>query len=166
VLSIDGRSGSGKTTLALQVAERVGAVVIHLDDLYDGWTGLNAGIELVVHDVLRPAQDADTIEVPRYDWALGRYAAQRTLHVDQYLIVEGVGAGALAVQPFVSALVFLDAPADVRRQRAFTRADEDLAEHWDEWAALEDAYLQEHRPRERADFVYEETGAAADSGSP
>ena len=47
VVLIDGRSGSGKTSLAADVAESLGAAVLHLEDLYPGWDGLGAGSRAV-----------------------------------------------------------------------------------------------------------------------
>ncbi len=37
---VDGRSGSGKTTFATELAEREGAQLLSLDDVYPGWDGL------------------------------------------------------------------------------------------------------------------------------
>ena len=49
LVAIDGPAGSGKTTLAGALSdELVGrgakAAVLHLDDLYDGWTGLEGSL--------------------------------------------------------------------------------------------------------------------------
>ena len=49
VIAIDGPAGSGKTTLGDALAER-GAAVLHLDDLYDGWSGLEP-LDVVSRDL-------------------------------------------------------------------------------------------------------------------
>ena len=51
--------------------------------------------------------------------------------------------------------MWLDAPADVRRRRAFDRDGDTYAPYWDVWAAQEDVYLEQERPREHADLVIE-----------
>ena len=42
LVCVDGPAGSGKTTLAAGIAARTGAPVLHMDDLYPGWSGLRA----------------------------------------------------------------------------------------------------------------------------
>ena len=45
VIGVDGPSGAGKTRLAEQLADTLdGAGVVHLDDLYPGWDGLEAAL--------------------------------------------------------------------------------------------------------------------------
>ena len=46
VLAVDGPAGSGKTTLGGRVCDELTsrghqAVLVHMDDLYDGWTALD-----------------------------------------------------------------------------------------------------------------------------
>ncbi|MEG8037277.1 hypothetical protein QP157_18770 [Sphingomonas sp. LR61] len=52
VVLVDGRSGTGKTTLGDQLAQLLGAQVVHLDDVYPGWDGLRAAADAVARDVL------------------------------------------------------------------------------------------------------------------
>ncbi len=54
MLAIDGRTGSGKSTLAGRLAERLDAPIVQLEQLYPGWDGLQAGIDLLVEAVLVP----------------------------------------------------------------------------------------------------------------
>ena len=61
---IDGRSGSGKTTFAAALARLTGHEVIHLDDFYPGWWGLNDAMSMVAHDVLHPTHPG----YQRWNW--------------------------------------------------------------------------------------------------
>lgn len=70
-------------------------------------------------------------------------------------MVEGVGAGAAALAPYVSLLIWVDAPERERRARALARDGDGLYpdEEWRRWAALEDAYVARERPARRADLT-------------
>ena len=149
VLAIDGRSGAGKSTLAAAL----GAPVVSLEDLYGGWDGLRPGIDRLVREVLEPLRAGRTALVPRYDWQAQRWAEPRPLEPPSILIVEGVGAGALAAAPYVSALVWVEVEESERRRRSLRRDPEIYDdEHWAQWALQECEYLASDRPHERADL--------------
>jgi hypothetical protein len=155
VLAIDGQSGVGKSTLALALGARLAAPVVSLEELYGGWDGLEDGIELLRSAVLGPLAQGAAAIVPRYDWLRGEWTAPWELAAaPAELVVEGVGAGAGALAPYLSLLVWLELDPDARRGRALARGDGELyAPHWARWQAQEDAYIARERPRERADFV-------------
>src|SRR5690606_5198159 len=55
VLLIDGRAGAGKTTLACAVAAAwPAAALVHLEDVYPGWDGLDAASAAVAEEILGP----------------------------------------------------------------------------------------------------------------
>jgi energy-coupling factor transporter ATP-binding protein EcfA2 len=160
VVAVDGRSGSGKTSLATALhgvlARRTGVRValVHVDDLYPGWDGLAAAVPRLVDGVLRPiAAGAPTGRLRRWDWALGRDGDVEEVALGRWTVVEGVGAGAVACRPYLSLLVWVDAPDDVRRARALRRDGDTYAPHWQRWAAQEAAYLERDDPRGSADLV-------------
>jgi len=152
-VAIDGRSGSGKTRLAGLLREELGAPVVSLEDLYGGWDGLERGIDLLVTEVLEPLAAGRTARVPRYDWTSRTWGEPTLLDPPELLIVEGVGADARHAAVFESLLVWLEAPADVRKKRALDRDGETFAPYWDYWAAQEDAMLARERTPERADIL-------------
>ena len=154
VVALDGRSGAGKSTLARALARELDAVLVALEDLYGGWDGLEDGVTLVLEAVLRPLAGGRDATVPRYDWYAAGWGEPWTLAPPAYLIVEGTGAGALALAPYTSVLVWLELPAALRRARALARRDGELyAPQWERWALQEDAFFERERPRERADLV-------------
>ncbi len=164
VLAVDGRSGAGKTTLARAVAERLDAPVLRMDDLYDGWDGLAAGIDQLVARVLRPLARGERACWHRYDWHQGHYGPSQTLDpATAILVVEGVGAGARAVTPLLSGLVCVAAPLGVRRRRALARDGDTFAPHWDRWARHEDRYFAAEDVAGRADLLV--NGAPAGDGA-
>ena len=64
----------------------------------------------------------------------------------EYLVVEGVGAGAQRLAEYTSVLVWLELSSPIRRQRALARRHGELfAPHWQRWAGQEDAFYGERR---------------------
>ncbi|AEV82902.1 dephospho-CoA kinase [Actinoplanes sp. SE50] len=136
VLVIEGRSGSGKTTLAVAVAARLPAPIIHMDQLYAGWDGLAAGVEALRDRVLEPLARGRPAVWRQWDWAAGRYTTEHRVPDGDWLIVEGVGAGATGCP--IAGTVWLDSPDDLRRERALARDGDLYAPHWERWARQEE----------------------------
>jgi hypothetical protein len=156
VVAVDGRSGAGKSTFARVVAEALDAPVVPLEGLYDGWDGLERGVQRLADDVLAPLARGEDALVPRWDWEAKGWAEPRRLPArPPVLVLEGVGAGALPVAPFLSVLVWIEVPDALRRDRALTRDGDTYAPFWDAWAAQEAALLAGDDIRSRADVVIE-----------
>lgn len=148
VVLVDGRSGTGKTTLGDSLADRLGAQVVHLDDVYPGWDGLRAAAEAVVTDVL-----GERSGYRRWDWAISRPTEWATVDPGQPIVVEGCGALSRGSAPLASLRVWLEADDDTRWERAIGRDGESFAREWDRWAAQEAAFIAAERPAELADVV-------------
>jgi hypothetical protein len=159
VVGVDGPSGSGKSTLADALADRLrsagrDAAVVRLDDTYPGWDGLDAAVPRVVDGVLAAVAAGRPGTLPRWDWAAGREGPPDPVPVPDVLVLEGVGAGARACAPYLSLLVWLDGPADVRRRRALCRDGDGYAPHWERWAAQERVHFAREGTAGRADATY------------
>ncbi|MEV6982902.1 hypothetical protein AB0M95_16795 [Sphaerisporangium sp. NPDC051017] len=159
VVALDGPSGAGKTTLGRALAAELDAGLVHMDALYPGWDGLLGGVERLVEWVLRPLAAGKAARWRRYDWALEAYAEWRELPPSEVVIVEGVGTGALAARPYVSSLIWVEAPPAIRKSRALGRPEDGAAyaPHWDRWARQEEAYFTADRVRDRADVIIDTT---------
>ncbi|HYN67497.1 MAG TPA: hypothetical protein VES93_11465 [Ornithinibacter sp.] len=153
VVAVDGRSGSGKTLLGTAVAQQLGCPVVHLDEIYPGWDGLEAGVALVTGHVLEPLARGERAAYPRWDWMRSRPG--RTIPVDaaSHLVLEGCGALVPPAAAFATVRVWVDAPTEVRKERALSRDGETYAPHWERWAAQEDAVYAAARPWACADLV-------------
>jgi uridine kinase len=162
IVAVDGRSGSGKTTLGKRLRDATGGVLVQLEDLYDGWDGLQAGIDLAARDVLGPLTVGRAGSYRRYDWHRRAYAERHEVPAGGTVVLEGVGACAAVLRPALALAVWVEAGAEIRRERAFGRtADGDAyVGHWDRWAGQEDVYLVRDRPQAHADVVLD--GAATD----
>ncbi len=164
VLAIDGPSGAGKTTLAAAVAtllddatpdDAVPTPVVHLDSIYPGWDGLADSIPRLLEWVLKPLAEGRPIGYRRYDWDRNEDAEWidvRTAPVPSVVIVEGAGAGSLPCAPYLSLLVWMDAPASVRFDRGMARDGDSYRPYWQRWADQEERHFAEHNPRGRADL--------------
>lgn len=152
VIAIDGRSGAGKTEFAHQLAHRLDAPVLALEDLYTGWRGLEPAVN-ALRDILADLAVDEVGSASRWDWEHDRPGAPLTVTPGPLLIVDGVGSGATAVRPFLSLLVWLDADESTRRRRALARDGETYRPWWDIWAEEESRHLnREHTPA-AADIV-------------
>lgn len=156
VLAVDGRAGAGKSTLAAELAEALAAPLVEMEALYGGWDGLADGIGRLARDVLGPLAEGREALVPRYDWAAASWLEPEPLPPVPLLLIEGVGAGALAAAAHLSVIVWVEAPEELRHRRALARDGELFAENWDRWAAQEERYLASDRTPERADAIVEE----------
>ena len=145
IIAIDGRSGAGKTTLAVELAARLRAhhrvSLFHLEDIYPGWNGLAAGIERYVSTVLAPLSRGEAASWVCWDWEKHYDGESRVTLPAEIVIVEGVGAAAAEARPLLTAVIWAEAPDDVRRTRALDRDGETYEPFWDQWAAQEEAWL-------------------------
>ncbi|MGN6333978.1 MAG: uridine kinase family protein [Motilibacteraceae bacterium] len=151
VVAVDGPSGSGKTTLAGRLAALLGAPVVHLDDIYPGWDGLADIVPRLVEWVLEPLHRGEPARYRRYDWVEGVYAEWHEVPAAPVLVVEGCASGSLAAAPYLSLLVWVEAPHDLRMERGIARDGETYRPHWERWARQEDELYRTQRTRERAD---------------
>lgn len=166
VLALDGRSGSGKTVLSGLVTSElvrrgVGCTVVHLDDLYPGWSGLAAALPRLCAEVLAPLREGRTSRFTSWDWYADRPGAVREVPATEVVVVEGVGSGATACGALVDLVVWLEVRTQVRRRRALGRDGETFAAHWDGWATQEDAVFAARGGAGRADAVLHEVDGAA-----
>lgn len=153
LVGIDGPSGSGKTTLATAVARASREVrVVHLDAMYDGWSGLPR-LGRSLRDLLEPLAEGRPGRYRRYDWRAGRYAEEVVVPPTPVLVVEGVGAGAPEVADWVTLLVWVEAPPAERLSRAVERDGAAYQDHLRQWARDEADHFARTGARSRADLV-------------
>ena len=169
LVCIDGPAGSGKTTLAAAVDEgfdklnrrtdrldRRSCRLLHMDDLYPGWSGLPR-IDEQLDGLLTPLGEGRTGSYRRYDWVAGEFAETVTVEPVPLLVLEGVGSGASRFDPLRTVLVWVEAPYDLRMRRGIERDGDTFAPYWEQWAADERGLFARERTRERADLVVDGT---------
>jgi len=174
LVCVDGPAGSGKTTLAAALVRGLRDALrppgstwgpscvrtLHMDNVYDGWAGLAAGMA-TVERLVESLAAGDPGHYRRFDWRTTSFAEERLVEPCEVLVIEGVGSGGSAYAEAVTCLAWVEAPSDVRLARALARDGERLRGHWAPWQAQEEAMFARERTRERADVTIDGT-----SGSP
>jgi uridine kinase len=164
LVCVDGPAGSGKTTLARAVAdaaaEHGSAGVVQVDDLLDGWGGLADAGDTVRTEVLEPLSQRRSGRYRRYDWHAGRFAERVAVAPADLLVLEGVGSWRSSYASWVTILVWVEAPRDLRLARGLARDGESLRPQWEAWLPAEASLFRQERTRDRADLVVDGTGEA------
>jgi len=154
VVAVDGPSGAGKTDFATALAERLpDAQLLHMDDLYPGWDGLEQAVTDVHDQVLAPLARGERATYRRWDWSRDRYAEWHSLPATDLLLLEGVGSGARPGWHLESALIWLEADRDVRFRRGIERDGESYLPYWQDWSAREETLFAVDGTRSRADLI-------------
>ncbi|MGY1689807.1 uridine kinase family protein [Geodermatophilus sp. SYSU D01105] len=161
LVCVDGPAGSGKTTLAGRLATRLDAPVVHMDDLYAGWTMTGAFARLAA-GVLRPLAAGRPGAYHRFDWAAGRFEVSTTpVPPTDVLVVEGCGSCPRAADPWAVLRIWVEAPPEVRLARGLARDGAALEPEWRHWQRTEAAVFTAEGTRERADVRVDGTAPTA-----
>ena len=130
VVTIDGYSGSGKSTLAAALARLVnGWQVLHLDDWYPGWDGLEAGAD-IARRIAADLRAGRASSYEAWDWENGTTGATIPVPLAP-TIIEGCGA----IEAEADLVIWIADPGeDERRSRALARDGQAYAPHWQRWA--------------------------------
>jgi len=152
LVCIDGPAGAGKTTLANEIAAARKLTVLHLDDVYPGWDGLDH-FEPAVVAVLDALSAGRTASYRRYDWYAGAHAEQVEIPADRGLVIEGVGAGNARIAARAAVLVWVEAPIEVCDARWLARDNELMTTYGPAWREAERTLFAREQARDRADLV-------------
>ncbi len=148
VVLIDGHSGSGKTTLATELAYALKAQHVSLDAFYPGWGGLEVG-SAMVRGVLDPANPG----YRRWDWKRSQPAEFHKVNGAKDVVIEGSGALSRVNRESATFALWIRLDQVERKRRAIARDGATYHEHWDRWAAQEQAFFARERPDTLADAI-------------
>ena len=130
VVTIDGYSGSGKSTLAAALARLVSDwQVLHLDDWYPGWDGLEAGAD-IARRIAADLRAGRASSYEAWDWENGATGATIPVPLAPTIIE---GCGAIEAESDL-AIWIADPGEEERRSRALARDGQTYAPHWQRWA--------------------------------
>lgn len=130
VVTIDGYSGSGKSTLAAALARLVsGWQVLHLDDWYPGWDGLEVGAD-IARRIAADLRAGRASSYEAWDWENGTTRATVSVPLAPTIIE---GCGAIEAEADLSVWI-ADPGEEERRHRAIARDGQTYAPHWQRWA--------------------------------
>lgn len=158
IVIIDGRAGSGKSTLAEALKNRLFKEgeslprVIHMDDLYEGWQGLESGVDVLQRLILAPLRAGRTASWQEWNWFTNEREKWREFSGGTPLIIEGCGALNRVSAEHSLIRVWLEVDESLRFERWVAR--EGSSEHWAEWAAQELEFYARERSAELATLVF------------
>lgn len=147
LVTIDGPAGSGKTQLAARLLAELGdASVIHMDDLYEGWS---KALDPVLFDRIRawittPLLNGLAPQHLVFDWVTNSYGSWKTLPKASIVILEGVGSGNSEIRNYVSQSIWIEADPELLLDRVVQRDGEIVRDEMLIWKAREAAYFELH----------------------
>lgn len=164
----DGPVGRQENAPARKRAGGPGDVAaIHLDDLYEGWTGLNSRLfNRLDAWVIVPLANSLAARFLVYDWDRARFTRWAEVLPARYVIIEGVGAGDVVTREWATTKVWLDVSDETGRRRGLARdtasqreslTDPGIHEHWSAWQEAQAVYLATASNRAAADFCVDTT---------
>ncbi|WP_028568914.1 uridine kinase [Salinispora tropica] len=161
LVAVDGPSGAGKSWFTARLADALAAgpgcprpVVIHTDDLLDGWADQLTFWPRLEEWVLAPVRAGRAGEYRRYSWVRRSFLPRPVpVPVSPVLLLEGVSAARGAAAPELSLAVFVTAPARLRLTRAVARDGPGILPELRRWHAGERAHFATDGTRDRADLV-------------
>ena len=157
IILIDGRAGSGKSTLAAMLQNQLFKDgeslprLIHMDDLYDGWDGLQNGVDYLQRMILNPIVARKKASWQEFDWSAGERVRWREFEGQTPLIVEGCGSISRLAAQAAQIKIWVNADDQVRYQRWFER--EGSEENFGRWAAQEVEFYARERSTELVDLT-------------
>ncbi len=161
LVALDGPAGSGKTSLAKELTHHLAehghdVETVSLDDMYDGWAGLDPSLEeRVVEQVLLPLTQGSAARWQAYDWAAEAFVRWHVLTPPDVLVLEGCGAGARAYTSYTTLLVWVEAAPDTRLARVVARDGQQVVDHLTAWTRAEQRHFTVNDTAARADLVVE-----------
>lgn len=155
-VAIDGFGGSGKSTLAARIVEAGPGTLVHTDD-FAAWDNPLDWWPRLLEQVLLPLSRNEEARYQRYDWDARQLAEWHTVKPGGLVVLEGVSSSREAFRPYLSLIVWVEAPRDLRLRRGLERDGEGMRDTWLGWMASEDAWAEREDPRAHADLIIDGT---------
>lgn len=162
---VDGPSGSGKTTLAGRLRSafrrdprRPRTTLVHLDNLYEGWSGISADrghgtvSRRLREELLDPLAAGRPGRWCRYDWHAAAFAEWHVVAVPDVLVLEGCGSVDPAYRARIALSIWVEAGRELRTRRGIERGGVGTQANLQRWQADEDALFAERETRTLADL--------------
>ena len=156
LITLDGPCASGKTTLARQLAQALGAEVVHTDDYVIPHVqktperlsipGGNCDAERLAKEVVVPFKSGRPVQTRRYDCRRDALLPEETLPETRILILEGSYCNLPVLREQADVRLFLDTPWETREARLRERESAaSLRMFHERWIPLENAYFEAYQ---------------------
>ncbi len=153
IILIDGKSGVGKSSLARTMAESLGATVVHLDDAYPGWGGLEGGRDAIIHSVLAPVAAGLMGRFRSWDWERDIAGAIVEVEPADIVVFEGCGISTAKSRELASTVLWVECPESDRLARLRQRDGGEYDQHFLAWDTQVDAHIAANAPVTTANVV-------------
>lgn len=152
LIGVDGLGASGKTTFAGRLAEAIGGVVVHVDDLSapgsKPWE-----IDRFLRDVWTPLSQGRAARYRLHHWTGAEPGEWAEVPTGVPVILEGVRSTARANPAPFELRIWVDADPPTRLARAEARDPGRFGCWTTNWMPIEDGWRAEERPDLAADLV-------------
>src|SRR5207249_7014366 len=88
-----------------------------------------------------------------FDWVKDRYTEWRRVAPDPIVLAKGVGAGSRIARPYLTFLIWVEAPSALRLTRGLERDGQARLPEWDRWREREDSLFMREETRTCADLL-------------
>ena len=148
IIAVDGPSGAGKSTFAATL----GPPIVPTDH-FATWDDPVAWWPRLVEGVIRPLLRGEPGRYRRMDWSSGVAVLGGEVVVEptDELVIEGVSAGRRAAKPWLSQLIWVEAPDAL--ERAVRRDGAQHRENLLRWKDFERGWFEVDGTRARADLI-------------
>lgn len=165
IVLIDGHAASGKSQFAKDLAEayfsseKQAARVVHMDDLYPGWSGLMEGSVYLLTNILIPLANSRSANWQVWNWRKNMRGAEdpgngrREFEGGTALIVEGCGAISRLSAEHSDLQIWIEADASIRKERFSKRDGGAFDEFYGMWSVQEDEFYEKEKSKELAKLV-------------
>ena len=158
LIAIDGPAGAGKTTLAAKFFAEFSVdklvVVIHMDDLYDGWDdALGDSLTSTLAKILQAYKTKSEFTLSIFNWSTMGFDSTRSFQPSEVVILEGVGAGQKVVRDAGATLYWLDIEPEIGLARVLQRDGFEIESQMRRWQITQDAHFARDATRLHADHI-------------
>ena len=156
IIAIDGPAGSGKTTLAQKLLDDLSDTqVIHMDDLYDGWSDpLSVNLtSRVISQLFEPFVMKLPVKYQCFDWNLNRFDSFKSIYQSKYLIIEGVGSGQQSFDKYLNILIWIQIDPQVGFNRVIARDGEQVKNEMLKFLVDQNNHFLAELTKFRADYT-------------
>ena len=165
IVAISGFGGSGKSTFANLLASEIHVPIIGVDNFfntterpsYERWDIYD--FERLEHEVIKPFLSGRTfLSYRAFDWEKNELTEVKTTHVDEVLIVEGVGLFRHELMNYFSYTIWIECPIEIAIERGKKRDRDKYGvsqdENWDGiWRDNDMQCYREFDPMKNAECV-------------
>jgi uridine kinase len=164
VIAIDGRAASGKTSIAADLAQAVGAGIIHVDDFFlpkelrtaerFSTPGGNFHHERLTEEVLPLLRSGEAFSYRKFDCRKMDFDGERQVAASPLRIVEGAYSHHPVLGSYMDLRVFSDISPEEQLARIEKRNGADAAKVFAEkWIPMEEEYLKAYSIKDNAHLV-------------